>query len=133
MAMITLAVGGAGGLGACARWLIDAAVTRRTRDRFPRRWLGGLSFPYGTLLINVAGSLLLGVLTGLVLHHGAPPNLAVVAGTGFCGGFTTWSTFSWESVQLYRLGHRGIGVAQVVVHLGACVGAATLGLVLTGG
>ena len=130
--MIALAVGGAGGLGAVARWLLDALVTRHTRGLFPNRRLGNQSFPFGTLTINVAGSLLLGVVTGLVAHHGAPSTLATVAGTGFCGGFTTWSTFVWEGSQLYRE-HRWVGVAHVALHLLACVGAATLGLVSTGG
>jgi len=130
--MIALAVGGAGALGASARWLLDGAVTRRTRGAFPNRWLPNQSYPYGTLCINVGGSLLLGLLTGLVSHHGAPGTLTTVAGTGFCGGFTTWSTFVWESTQLYRPGHRWVSAAHVVVHLSACLAAATVGLVLTG-
>jgi CrcB protein len=130
--MMALAVGAAGALGACARWLLDAVVTRRTRGAFPNRRLGSQSFPYGTLCINVGGSLLLGIITGLVAHHGAPTALSTVAGIGFCGGFTTWSTFAWESTQLYRVGHRWVGTAQVAVHLTACVAAATIGLVCTG-
>jgi CrcB protein len=130
--MIALAVGGAGGLGAAARWLLDAVVTNRTRGLFPNRRLVRPIFPYGTLCINVGGSLLLGILTGLVAHHGAPSTLTTVAGTGFCGGFTTWSTFVWESTQLHRQGPRWVGAGYVVVHLAACVAAATLGLACTG-
>jgi CrcB protein len=130
--MIAFAVALAGSLGASGRWLLDAVVTRRTRGTFPNSRLGTQSLPYGTLLINVAGSLLFGILSGLVLRHGAPSDLAAIAGTGFCGGFTTWSTFSWESTQLFRRGPRWVGVGHVVVHLGACLAAATLGLVATG-
>jgi CrcB protein len=130
--MIALAVGAAGALGALIRWLLDGAVTRRTVSAFPNRWLSQQAFPYGTLCINVGGSLLLGILTGLVAHHGAPTTLTTVAGTGFCGGFTTWSTFVWETTQLYRPGHRWVGVGHLVIHLGACLAAATIGLVITG-
>jgi CrcB protein len=130
--MIALAVGAAGGLGAAARWLLDALVSRRTRAAFPNGRLSGQSFPYGTLCINVVGSLLLGVFTGLVAHHGAPASLTKIAGTGLCGGFTTWSTFVWESRQLYRPGHRALGLGGVALHLAACVAAATVGLACTG-
>jgi len=130
--MIALAVGAAGGLGAAARWLLDALVSRRTRGVFPNRRLSGQTFPYGTMSINIGGSLLLGILTGLVAHHGAPSSLATIAGTGFCGGFTTWSTFVWESRQLYRPAHRPLATGHVALHLGACIAAATIGLVCTG-
>lgn len=83
----------AGGLGAACRLLLDGAL--RTRSR---RW------PYGTLAVNVSGSLLLGLLTGLVLDRGAPEALRTVLGTGFCGGYTTFSTASLETVRL--LGER---------------------------
>lgn len=130
--MITVAVAVCGAVGAVARWLLDAAVTRRSQGTFPNGRLVQGPFPYGTLAINVAGSLLLGLLTGLVLHDGAPNRLVVIAGTGFCGGFTTWSTFIWESASLYRPGERLAAVAHVSIHLVACLAAATVGLVVTG-
>lgn len=80
----------AGGLGAVCRLLVDGAVRAR--------W--GSRRPYGTLLVNVSGSLLLGLLTGLVLDRGAPGALRAVLGTGFCGGYTTFSTASLETVRL---------------------------------
>ena len=60
------------------------------------------SFPWGTWLINVIGALLLGVFTQefIVLHH--DPDWSLLLGTGFCGGFTTFSTMSVESVRLFR-------------------------------
>lgn len=130
--MIAVAVAACGAVGAVARWLLDAAVTHHTRELYPNRRLARGPFPYGTLFINVAGSLLLGVLTGLVVHDGAPLRLVTIAGTGFCGGFTTWSTFVWESHSLFRPGQRQAAFAHIGVHLAACLAAATLGLVLTG-
>lgn len=130
--MITIAVAACGAVGAVARWLLDATVTHRSRGMFPNGRLVRGPFPYGTLVINVTGSLLLGILTGLVLHDGAPSRLVVIAGTGFCGGFTTWSTFIWESNSLYRPGQRVAAVAHVGIHVVACLGAATIGLVVTG-
>ncbi len=80
----------AGALGAVCRLAVDGLV----RARFGGR------FPLGTMSINVGGSLLLGVLTGLVLFHGAPGAVQTVLGTGFCGGYTTFSTASFETVRL---------------------------------
>ncbi len=88
--ILALLVGVAGGVGALARFVVDNVVTRRLRA----------TFPYGTLLINVLGSLVLGLLVGLAWHHGLPGKTKLVIGTGFCGGLTTWSTASWETVQL---------------------------------
>ncbi len=90
--MTTLWVALAGGGGAAARFLVDGAITSRR----------ALRFPWATVLINVLGSLLLGFLTGLVLFRGAPSGLLTIAGVGFCGGFTTFSTASVETVRLFE-------------------------------
>jgi CrcB protein len=103
----------AGGLGAVARFLADRAVVRRYRG-----------------LINVSGSLLLGLLTGAVLYHGLGHLSDAVAGTGFCGGYTTFSTFTVEDVRLLMEGRRptalGYTAGSIVLGLGAA--AAGLGL-----
>ena len=65
--------------------------------------------PVGTIVVNASGSLVLGVLTGLSLYHGLGPHVLAVAGVGLCGGYTTWSTASWETVHLLRSGHRAAG------------------------
>jgi CrcB protein len=110
----------AGGLGAVARFLADRAVVRRYRG----------PFPMATLLINVSGSLLLGLLTGAVLYHGLGHLSDAVAGTGFCGGYTTFSTFTVEDVRLLMEGRRptalGYTAGSIVLGLGAA--AAGLGL-----
>src|SRR4051812_28663878 len=73
----------AGALGAPTRFLVGAAVSARTRS----------GFPWGTLVVNATGSLALGVLTGLALYHAFPAAPKLVLGTGFCGAYTTFSTF----------------------------------------
>lgn len=74
-------------------------MTRYVVDSIARqRW--SIEFPIGTLAINVSGSLVLGVVTGLVIAHGDPNGLKTIAGTGFCGGYTTFSAASVESVRL---------------------------------
>lgn len=80
----------AGGLGAVARFVADGLIRTRL----------GRNFPWGTLIINVAGSFLLGVMTGLVLGHHTSDTTKLIIGTGFCGGFTTFSTASFEAVRL---------------------------------
>lgn len=92
--MIGLLVAVAGGLGAAARFHTDALVARMHRGRLP----------LGTLVINTVGSLLLGLLTGWVTFHSGAPEWASIAGTGFCGGFTTFSTASVEGWRLLRAG-----------------------------
>lgn len=113
-------VAGAGAVGAAARFILDGSISRRVSGHFPA----------GTLVINVTGSLLLGILTGLVLYHHAPGRLALVAGSGLCGGYTTFSTSSFETVRLVQEGElRAASVNLGVTLVGALVaGAAGLGL-----
>lgn len=109
-----------GGLGAVCRFVIDAVVrARRTGD-----------FPSGTLLVNVLGSLLLGALTGLVLRDGVDPDLRLVLGAGFCGGFTTFSTASLECVRLVQAGRAGLALGYLLGGAACCLAAAALGLFL---
>jgi CrcB protein len=88
--MLILGIAIAGALGAPARYLLDRYVQRRST---------GL-FPLGIFVINVSGSLVLGFLTGLALYHAFPNTPKTVLGTGFCGAFTTFSTFAYETVRL---------------------------------
>ena len=66
------------------------------------------------MLVNASGSLLLGILTGLSLYHGLGTHLLAVIGTGLCGGYTTWSTASWETIHLVHTGHRTTAVLYTV-------------------
>jgi len=77
-----------------------------------RYWVGGwvaerlaTTFPYGTLLINVSGSLLLGFITSYLALRTFSPNWRLFLAVGFCGGYTTFSTYTYESVRLLEQGN----------------------------
>ncbi len=91
--MIPLLVALAGGLGAVTRFVVDAAVTRRTRS---------VRLPVGTIVVNVTGSLLLGLVVGWWSSRTGDPTLRAILGTGFLGGYTTFSTASVEAARLVR-------------------------------
>ena len=84
----------AGAIGAPARYLLDGFVQDRTEG----------VFPWGTFIINVTGSFLLGLITGAALYHAFPNTPKVWLGTGFCGAYTTFSTFSFETIRLLEEG-----------------------------
>ena len=89
--VVLLAVGG--GAGANARYWLGRLVA----------WVQGpVAFPWATLLINVSGSVVLGLVAAAYLGHPDPArrNWYLLLGTGFCGGFTTFSTFSYETLKL---------------------------------
>lgn len=88
---------------------------------------GGIRFPWATLAVNVAGSLFIGMLLRHVEQGSAQHLLGVV---GFCGGFTTFSTFSLESVRLIRDGHHTLALAYIGVSLVLCIGATFLGMTI---
>jgi CrcB protein len=112
----------AGGGGAIARYVIDS----RVRARWP------VEFPVGTLLINITGSFLLGILTGLVIAHGASTDLRTIAGTGFCGGYTTFSAASTETVRLAEERRWVACLSYAAGSLMLALLAAGAGLALTG-
>ncbi|WP_029145270.1 fluoride efflux transporter FluC [Microbacterium luticocti] len=89
--LLALTVALAGGIGAACRMVLDGVVKDRTR----------MPYPLGTTVINVTGSFLLGVVTGLAAGLGP---WAVVLGTGLLGGYTTFSTASYETVRLAQQG-----------------------------
>lgn len=118
--MISVWIALAGSAGAVSRFVIDGLIRQR--------W--SVNFPWTTLVINVSGSLLLGILTGLVLYRGVTPDLKLVAGTGFCGGYTTFSTASFETVRLAQRQAYGLAMAHGFGTLLLTLGVAALGLVV---
>jgi CrcB protein len=112
----------AGGGGAAVRYVVDSlAKARLTTD-----------FPLGTLAINISGSLLLGVLTGLVIAHGTSTDVTKIAGTGFCGGYTTFSAATVESIALAYRGRVLASYLNTLASVGLTIFAAAIGLWITG-
>jgi CrcB protein len=116
--MLTLAVALAAGAGAVLRYFLDQLVQHRTRG----------DFPYGTVVVNVTGSFLLGLVTGLALHHGLAATTTVVIGAGFAGGYTTLSTWAWETIALAETGDLLEASVNVVGSFAAGLAAASAGL-----
>jgi CrcB protein len=111
-----LVVFGAGGAGCVARYLVDVAVGRR-------------DFPYATLIVNLLGSFLIAFILELVLlRKDVPANLQLALTTGFMGGFTTYSSFNFETMRLVLDGHAGRGVANICATLVGAFAAGLLGL-----
>lgn len=111
--LVVLFVGLLGGVGACARFVLDGAVARGL----------GRAFPYGTLVVNVSGALLLGLLVGAALSGDSHR----LAGVGLLGAFTTFSTWAFESHRLAEDGERRLGALNFAVSLILGVAAAWLG------
>lgn len=114
MSAVWVALGAAA--GAPARYLLDRAVQSRHDS----------VFPWGTLLVNVAGSLLLGFLATLP----ADGAVLAVAGSGFCGALSTYSTFSYETLRLLQNRARLLAALNVGTSLVAGLGAAYCGMAL---
>jgi CrcB protein len=85
----------AGALGTGARYGLTVAI---------QGWMKGSTFPVGTLVVNVVGSLLLAFIATLALHEMVKPELRLILGTGFLGAFTTFSTFELEAEELLSRG-----------------------------
>jgi len=120
LALIVLAVAAGGLLGAPFRVMLDRLVADAVES----------SFPWGTFLINVSGSLLLGFLAGLSMGAGLSPTLQALAGTGFCGAFTTFSTWSFETVRLIEEGEYLEAAVNVGASMIVGLGAAAVGLAI---
>ncbi|WBB47865.1 fluoride efflux transporter CrcB [Verrucosispora sp. WMMA2044] len=118
MTVILVALGAA--VGAPLRYLVDRAVQARH----------GSAFPWGTLVVNVIGSLLLGVLIGGAAVGAVPGSLVALLGVGLCGALTTYSTFGYETVRLFEDGARLPALLNAIVSVVAALGAAFVGVTL---
>ena len=114
-----LAIASGGAIGALLRYWTSIAVHGRL----------GMAFPYGTLAVNVLGSLLMGFLyIWLIDRMAAGPALRAFLLVGVLGAFTTFSIFSMETLNLLEAGHPGKALANVLVSVLVCVTAAALGV-----
>lgn len=109
-----------GGIGAATRYALSSWVHS----------VLGLAFPWGTLLVNVLGSFIIGAVMVLSLDRGVvSPEVRVLLTTGFCGGLTTFSTFSYETLALMRSEEWLWAGANTGVNLLLCFGATALGMI----
>ena len=114
--VLAIAIGGAA--GSVARWAIGSLSP------------ADATFPWATLAINVGGSLLLGVLLGAAFMASAPAHLRLALTVGFCGGFTTFSTFSAETVRLLEAGAWGRAATYAGVSVVLAISATAAGIAL---
>jgi fluoride exporter len=115
-------VGVAGAAGAPLRYVVDVLVSERSAG----------AFPLGTMVVNISGAFVLGLITGLAMYHGLPKSSGEILGTGFIGAYTTFSTFSLETMQLLEDGELQQALTNVAVSLVAGGLAAAAGLALAG-
>jgi CrcB protein len=114
----TLLIGGFGFLGTIVRYWTQGVVQR----------LAGGTFPYGTLAVNVVGSFLVGFIATLTLERSAAsPLWRSALLVGFCGGFTTFSAFAYETFELLRTGDPLRGLANIAAQLLICLAAVWIG------
>ncbi|WP_147532789.1 fluoride efflux transporter CrcB [Bacillus marasmi] len=115
-------IGLGGSFGAALRYFIGLQFQSRLKLKRP--------FPLHTWLINISGSFLLGVLAKLHLEHQLYDWVWYFAGVGFCGAFTTFSTFGFETVTLIQNRHIGLAIVYVSTSIILGVGAALLGYLI---
>ena len=120
-AYLWVALGGA--LGSAARYALGNAMVAAL----------GAAFPWGTLLINIIGSFVIscfGLIAGADGRLPLPFEARVFVTVGICGGFTTFSSFSLQTVELARSGHAGRAVAYALASVTLCVVACALGVLV---
>lgn len=118
MTLLLIALGAA--VGAPLRYLTDRFIQAR-HDAV---------FPWGTLTVNVVGSLIMGFLVGAAAAGRLDPMILTVLGPGFCGALTTYSTFGYETLRLAEDGSRFLATANIVINLFAGLGAAFVGVAI---
>src|SRR5690242_14768046 len=116
MIYVLIALGGAG--GSVLRYVLGAAVQRTTAS----------GFPLGTLVVNVSGCFLIGLLVRQFMNMQLSQDLRALLVVGFCGGFTTFSTFSAETLGLIEGGDYARATAYALLSLGLCLLATCAGM-----
>jgi CrcB protein len=112
----------AGALGALARFAVHGLVQSRTASRIP----------YGTIVVNVTGSFVLGVVVGVATYHGLDADVRTVVGTGFLGAYTTFSSFSYDTFGLFEADAKRAALVTALGSVAMGWSAATVGFVLAG-
>jgi CrcB protein len=120
MILLLIAVGGA--IGSVVRYITGRAV----------QGLSGSGFPIGTLVVNIVGCFLIGVFVRFLLNMQTSPELRALLVVGFCGGFTTFSTFSYETVGLIAGGDYARAATYVLASVVICILATFAGMAAMG-
>ena len=108
-----------GGIGAIARYGMQGIVYR----------IFGSAFPYGTLVVNVLGSFVIGLfLTLAETRAGVSPAIRIFLTIGVLGGFTTFSSFSYETMTLLRDSNYALGMANIALNVAVCLAATWFGM-----
>lgn len=112
-----LLVAGGGAIGCVGRFLLIHFVTR----------LHNSAFPVGTIAVNLIGSFVIGL---LLARYGEHNNAKLLLVTGLCGGFTTFSAFSWDALQLLHRGQYGQAAFYIIGSVALCIAATWAGFAL---
>jgi CrcB protein len=120
--MLVVLVALAGAFGALGRYGVHGLVQSRAASRFP----------FGTVVVNLSGSLVLGFLVGLVTYQGLDADVRTVVGTGFIGAYTTFSSFSYDTLGLLEDGAPRAAVVNALGSVALGLVVATAGFALAG-
>lgn len=98
-----------GGLGSCSRYFVSQVVSNELELKH--------AFPVATFTVNIVGCFLIGIFIGLIERFQLNPNWTLLLATGFCGGFTTFSSFSYENYLLLRNNEYFLGLSYTLISL----------------
>ncbi len=106
------------GLGGVARWTVQSLIIQRISS----------AFPLSTLVVNISGCFIIGMIYGLSAGNELSNGWKLALTTGFCGGFTTFSTFSFENLQLLKNGNYGLFAINIIASVLLGIAAVIAGL-----
>lgn len=114
-----LLVGLGGGLGSVLRYISSVVINKNFDSKFP----------FATLIVNISGSLLIGIVLGFLQKNNmGDADWKYILAIGFCGGFTTFSAFAWENANLINNSFTALSVAYVLISIISCIAAVFAGV-----